>query len=561
MADPYLGRLLIKRYQLSELVGTGAMGRVYRAKDTLLGGVPVAVKFLSMSVENKKMRVKERFEREAKTCAILGQKSIHIVRVMDYGVEEENNTPFYVMEYLKGRGLGELIKPDPLPLPRFLSVARQICLGLQCAHEGIPVDGQLCPIIHRDIKPSNILVMQDSSLGELVKILDFGIAKLRQADTDQTTYYLGTLAYSSPEQMEGKELDTRSDIYSMGVMMFEMLTGKMPLQAETHSFGGWYKVHHFEKPRSFGSFGLGLKIPKALENLVMSCLAKAADDRPQSIKEVLDALEPLEQRFGTGRQIGQRIGEALSKVAIVPRTPASPAVQPETKPAPVAPPSNKVVPTERSPHKVAKKSAKKTSKGPKLPATANLSADEACQTASWPKNKPIAEIVFPQPLRTKDEVIATLWVMLKQKEIEHRWVSTRYNQFLCLMSPHPMVLWLTALYNREHGPRWLPCYLDLKTSQGQKMTRLLGESGRYRLLFFAVEDPKRCADVKASTIAPYQCKQLTDWANSAQTHPSAAQPKMSREILKRELEKIKPKIVLSLESLYSDPISDISGLR
>ena len=536
MADPYLGRLLTKRYQLSELVGTGAMGRVYRAKDTLLGGVPVAVKFLSMSVENKKMRVKERFEREAKTCAILGQKSIHIVRVMDYGVDEENNTPFYVMEYLQGKGLSELIKPNPLPLPRFLSVARQICLGLQCAHEGIPVDGQLCPIIHRDIKPSNILVMQDSSLGELVKILDFGIAKLRQADTDQTTYYLGTLAYSSPEQMEGKELDTRSDIYSLGVMMFEMLTGKMPLQAETHSFGGWYKVHHFETPRTFGSFNLGLRLPKALENLVMSCLAKTADDRPQSVKEVLDALEPLEQRFGTGRQIGQRIGEALSKVAIAPRIPAPP-----PKPAPV----------ERTTTKTKRKAA---------PGTEKLSPDEACQQASWPKDKPIAEIVFPQPLRTREEVLATLWVMLKQKEIEQRRVSTRYNQFLCLMSPHPMVLWLTALYNRDHGPRWLPCYLDLKTSQGQKMTRLLGDSGRYRLLFFAVEEPQRCTDIKASTIAPFQCKQLKEWANAAQTHPSAAQPKMSREILKRELEKIKPKIILSLESLYSDPMSDISGL-
>ena len=205
--------------------------------------------------------------------------------------------------------------------------------------------------------------------------------------------------------MEGKELDTRSDIYSMGVMMFEMLTGRMPLQAETHSFGGWYKVHHFESPRTFGSFGLGLKIPKALENLVMSCLAKTADDRPQSIKEVLDALEPLEQRFGTGRQIGQRIGEALSKVAIVPRK-----ASPEVKPASVEPPANrvespvnKIVPTERSAHKIAKKIAKKTARGPaKLPASAKLSADEACQMASWPKNKPVAEIVFPQPLKTKE---------------------------------------------------------------------------------------------------------------------------------------------------------------
>ena len=98
-------------------------------------------------------------------------------------------------------------------------------------------DDKICPIIHRDIKPSNLLVIADPSFRELVKILDFGIAKLLQSDNNHTNYYLGTLAYSSPEQMEGKQLDNRSDIYSLGVMMFEMLTGKMPLTAQTRSFG------------------------------------------------------------------------------------------------------------------------------------------------------------------------------------------------------------------------------------------------------------------------------------------------------------------------------------
>ena len=122
-----------------------------------------------------------------------------------------------------------MIRKQHLSLPRFLSMARQIGLGLQCAHNGILVDGTICPIIHRDVKPSNMLVIQDPSFGELVKVLDFGIAKLLLSDGDHTKFYLGTLAYSSPEQMEGKELDNRSDIYSLGVMMFEMLTGKMPL--------------------------------------------------------------------------------------------------------------------------------------------------------------------------------------------------------------------------------------------------------------------------------------------------------------------------------------------
>jgi len=175
--DPNNGRLLANRYQLVELVGKGAMGRVYQAKDMLLGGVTVAVKFLSQTLLNQKMR--DRFEREATICAVLGEQSIHIVRVRDYGVDE-TEIPFYVMEFLQGDSLSDVLRDRPLSVPRFLNITRQICLGLQRAHQGILLDGELCPIIHRDIKPSNISIVQDTTLGELVKILDFGIAKLLQ---------------------------------------------------------------------------------------------------------------------------------------------------------------------------------------------------------------------------------------------------------------------------------------------------------------------------------------------------------------------------------------------
>lgn len=508
--DANNGRLLANRYQLVELVGKGAMGRVYQARDMLLGGVTVAVKFLSQALLNKKMR--DRFEREATISALLGEKSIHIVRVRDYGVDE-NEIPFYVMEFLKGDSLSDVIRLRPLPLPRFLSLTRQICLGLQCAHEGIIFEGQLCPIIHRDIKPSNILVLQDTTLGELVKILDFGIAKLLQSNSAQTHSFMGTLAYCSPEQMEGRELDKRSDIYSMGVMMFEMLTGEMPLLPDTHSFGGWYKAHHFTPPRTFESVNPNLKLPKALENLVISCLAKTPESRPQSAGEMLQALEPLEQRFGSGRQLGHRIGVALSKMP------------------------------------VSSELATKTA----------ASADQVCQLTSWPKNKPIAEIVFPHIIRTSREVLPTLWVMLQKQEIENRLITTRYNQFLFLMSPHPMLLWITALHNRKHGPRWLPCYLDLKTPLGQDMTRLLGETGSYRILFFAQEEPQRCANVIISTIATAQRRMLQEWANSSQMLISAGVPQMSKQLLKQEFEKLKPKILMKLQSIHTDSPSDISG--
>ncbi|AFY43393.1 serine/threonine-protein kinase [Nostoc sp. PCC 7107] len=521
MSDPNIGRLLGKRYQLQELIGTGAMGRVYRAKDILLGGVPVAVKFLALSILNEKMRLQERFEREAKTCALLGQKSIHIVRVMDYGVDE-NNTPFYVMEYLQGHSLSQIIRQHHLALPRFLSMVRQISLGLQCAHDGIPVDGTIYPIIHRDIKPSNMLVIQDSSFGELVKILDFGIAKLLQGNKDQTKFYLGTLAYSSPEQMEGKELDNRSDIYSLGVMMFEMLTGKMPLVAPTHSFGAWYKTHHSVEPRSFTEVHPGLQIPQELQNLVMSCLAKAPSDRPQTVSDILKVLESIEQNY------------------------RSPIVQPNNPaPKPVASRSL-TMPVEVQPKTKADVQV--------LP-----SNDEILRSVSWPDNKPIADIVFPHKIRVNNEVVPTLWVMLPQQEIIKRFACDRYNQFLFLPAPHPMALWITVIYNRKHGVKWLPYYLDLKTTFGQEIARLLANTGYYRLLFFAREAPSRCSHILLCSIAAAQRQNLEQWAKESQISASSVDPQLSKNVLKNEYERIKPQILSKLEAMATDIPLDLSS--
>ncbi|MDZ7957001.1 MAG: serine/threonine-protein kinase [Aulosira sp. DedQUE10] len=507
MPDPNIGHLLSKRYQIQELIGTGAMGRVYRAKDVLLGGVPVAVKFLALSIQNEKMRLQERFEREAKTCALLGQKSIHIVRVMDYGLDDKN-TPFYVMEYLQGQSLSNIIRLQNLSVPRFLSMVRQICLGLECAHNGILVDGNIYPIIHRDIKPSNMLVIQDASFGELVKVLDFGIAKLLQSDGNVTSYYLGTLAYSSPEQMEGKELDNRSDIYSLGVMMFEMLTGKMPLVPTTSSFAAWYKVHRHQEPISFAEAAPALQLPKALEDLVKSCLAKTPSDRPQNIGEILSVLVAMEQHYHTRLSLPKT--DVVSEVNT-----AKPELEPQTK-------------------------GDLQSSG---------SQNEITPIYSWPKNKPIADIVFPQPVRTNAGVLPSLWVMLPQEEIQKRLICKRYNQFLFITVPHPMLLWITVLYNRKHGPKWLPYYLDLKTSLGQEITNLLGKTGSYRLLFFARELPGSCSHMLISTIAPAQCQNLQEWATNSTVLVSSAEPQMSKSLLKSEYEKIKPRILAKLEAI------------
>ncbi|MEB3290604.1 MAG: serine/threonine-protein kinase [Leptolyngbya sp.] len=512
MTDSNIGTKLANRYELIEPLGQGSMGRVYMAEDVLLGNVRVAVKFLSQTMMNDKMR--ERFMQEAMTCAQLGQKSIHVVRVTDYGVNEEG-VPFYVMEYLQGQSLSQLINLQPLPLPRFLGLIRQICLGLQSAHEGIMVKNQArpVPIIHRDIKPSNIMIVQDPTLGELAKILDFGIAKLMQAGGDQTNCFMGTLAYASPEQMDGQELDGRSDIYSLGIMMFQMLTGNLPLRATNHTFGGWYKVHQTESPKRMAEVASQVKVPRLLEDLIMRCIAKRPDDRPQNIQEILQALEPLEARYINGFRISQRINTTLSRVPV--------AQEPET--------------------------------------SEEVDESQVCRLMVWPPNKPTAEIVFPHVVPTSQGALPTLWAMMPQEEINRRLISTRYNTFICTMSPHPVMLWLTVLYSHTYGARWLPCYLDLKTPLGQEITGLLGQAGSYKLLLFALENPRRCDHVLSCTIAEPQRNMLKEWVVNARSHPDVGAMTTSRDLLRNEFKtNLKAKVLQRLESIYLDTGSNLS---
>jgi len=533
--DSKPGRLLGNRYRLIELVGKGAMGRVYKAEDILLGGVIVAVKFLSQTLLNNNM--KERFEREATICALLGEKCIHIVRVRDYGVDVEE-IPYYVMEFLEGESLSDRIKYQPLTVAEFLPIIRQICIAMEAAHKGIIFKGELCSIVHRDIKPSNIVILNDPSLGELIKVLDFGIAKLVQASQAQTQTFMGTLAYCSPEQMEGKELDNRSDIYSLGVMMYEMLTSQMPLFPDNPNFGGWYKAHHFTEPEAFPP---QIKIPDKLKQIVMGCMAKKPSDRPQNISELLLELNELDSTH----QIFYPH----------PLTPKPHSVQ--VPPQPLREEDEEQ--DDQDTIIVDPKLITKTSEQIKVTSPPELSINELLMSSTWPQDKPQKKIVFPRLVQIHDQTLATLWVMLEQTDIIKRVSSTRYNQFLFLSNPHPMILWITVLYNRNEGPRWLPCYLDLKTPAGQKVTQYLGQSGLYRILFFALKYPQTCQNIMSSTIAPNQCQMLKDWLQSSQALKSG-DPQMSKLILQQEFQKLKPKILLKLENLYTtDAPTDISG--
>ena len=558
MIDPNTGRKVCDRYELIETIGQGSMGRVYLASDSLLGGVPVAVKFLSQTLLNENMRV--RFLREAMTCAQLGQKSIHVVRVTDYGVNEDE-VPFYVMEYLKGDNVGQMIQRKPLPVPRFLGLIRQVLLGLKTAHRGILVDSKIVPIIHRDIKPSNILVTADPSVGELVKILDFGIAKLLQEGSEQTSTFMGTLAYASPEQMEGRELDSRSDIYSLGVMMYQMLSSRLPVKPANNTFGSWYKAHRLEEPSSLVKTH---RVPKDLNDMVMACLSKQREERPATVSDIIEAIAPLEKRFGSGFLISQRISTTLSKIP-VPQEIRSLSSPKETVATPfskagkalreVAPPQVE----NQSPEDQLDQPKIVTNTTPKALSAHSASSDDLSDkdrfylSQEWPAEMPIAQIVFPRLLTQSRATTPTLWAMMPNAEIEKRIRNTRYNNFMCTMRPYPMVLWLTAFYNKNDGPRWMPCYLDLKDTTSQAILWQLTQTQQYQILFFTKETPHHCSRVKTLNVATTQLKLLQEWATSARHTAAIGSPSESKALLKRELDNnLKPKITMNFEAMHSE---------
>jgi eukaryotic-like serine/threonine-protein kinase len=490
--DEHYGRLLVQRYQLLEIAGKGSMGQVYQAKDTLLGGVIVAVKFLSRAKMTQ--RVRDRFMREATISALLGEKSIHIVKVRDYGVDDEE-MPFYVMEYLKGDSLKDVMQNKPMPLPKFFSFMRQICLGLQCAHDGIEIDGNVTQVVHRDIKPSNIVVVKDATLGELVKVLDFGIALLKSDDSP--TGFMGTPAYCSPEQMDGKTLDNRADIYSLGIMMFQMLTGELPLKPKASSFEGWFQSHHYQKPKSFTEVKAKLNLPQALMDVVNQCMAKTAEQRPTHVSEILKTLEQIEQ---------------LSSA-----------------------PVKKDPPEELAPQR-----------------TTPPTIEEICLQSTWPKDKPRAEIVFPQLIQHEQTELVTMWIMLSQADIEKYRNNKPHSQFLFVGSPHPMLLWLTTLYQDEQQHRMLPCYLDLKKPIGEKTLQILTQTNTYRLVLFALEGDEHCVCVINGKIPDRKIQLLKEWSIESKNSPAThGQIKESKRSLKEELEALKPKLVASLQRQIS----------
>ena len=283
----------LSSYQLIGPLGAGAMGEVWRARDTRLGR-EVAIKVLPEAFASDADRLR-RFEREAKTLASLNHPNVAQI----FGVDQVGATCFLVLELVPGESLAERLRRGSLPVDEALDVARQVADGLEAAHEA--------GVIHRDLKPANIVVTPDGR----VKLLDFGLAKPARADDPSSTTdsvlsteagrLLGTPTYMAPEQARGKPIDRRVDVWAFGCVLFESLTGRRAFGGETLTdvFGA---VLHAEPDLA----SLPAATPPRVRELIARCLEKDARQRLRDIGEARTTLE----RARAGGPGGAR-GDAL----------------------------------------------------------------------------------------------------------------------------------------------------------------------------------------------------------------------------------------------------------
>ena len=284
-ADPLIGTILAGRYEVIRRVGEGGMGLVYEGKHL---GIEkrVAIKVLRDDL-SRRPDVVERFRQEARSASRIGHQNI--VDVSDFG-ETVRGASYFVMEFLEGEDLADLRARDAtLETQRACHVVAQCCLALGATHA--------MHIVHRDIKPENIFLTRRGDKRDFVKIVDFGIAKMSDIETEgvpgrkltKTGMIFGTPEYMSPEQAAGRELDHRVDIYALGVILYECLAGRVPFVGD--SFMGILTQHLFQEPPRIKELNPGSKASAHLEAVVLKALAKNPRDRYQTMDAFAEALE------------------------------------------------------------------------------------------------------------------------------------------------------------------------------------------------------------------------------------------------------------------------------
>ena len=264
----------VGRYEILEIIGTGATGRVARAHDPMIGR-QVAIKLLAKELAKGEGR--QRFLQEARVVGQLSHPSI--ITLHDMGIDEATQTPYLVMEFLEGQPLDRILEKGSLPYPRACAIVAEVACALGAAHRR--------GVIHGDVKPANVLITDDGR----VKLMDFGMARLSSHDTGVTPL-LGTPAYWCPEQIMGKPQDARSDIFSLGIVLYELVTGKRPFDAESLQGICSRVLSSTPLPPSHAN----PSVPTGFDELVARCLAKDPIARYGMGETLAEDLYPFARR-------------------------------------------------------------------------------------------------------------------------------------------------------------------------------------------------------------------------------------------------------------------------
>ncbi len=316
--DDYIGKIVDKKYRVEQMIGEGGMGKVYKATQTTLGKL-VVLKLLRHSLLSDERTV-ARFQREAKAASRLNHPNS--ISILDFGTAEDGAL-YIAMEFVAGKDLHQILSKEwPLPEARVVRIVSQVLSALSDAHGA--------GVIHRDLKPENIMVEQRRGEPDFVKVLDFGIAKIQDSAGDEgpaltrAGFVCGTPEYMSPEQARGAQLDHRSDLYAVGVILYQLTTGLLPFESD--SAVGFATKHLTEEPPPPSKRRPDARLSPGMERLILKALSKNPADRPQNADAFKAELANVDKE--------RRVASPRRQPAVTPRhvTPAEAATKLTTSP-------------------------------------------------------------------------------------------------------------------------------------------------------------------------------------------------------------------------------------